>query len=56
MTKAFIWIGLLIGSTVGGLIPTLWGDDLLSLAGLGLSTVGAIAGILGGYRLAQSIG
>lgn len=56
MTKTFIWIGLLVGSTVGGLIPMLWGDDVFSIAGLGLSTAGAVAGILAGYRIGQSIG
>lgn len=56
MTKTFIWIGLFVGSSVGGALPLLWGDDMLSLAGLGLSVVGAIAGIFAGYRLSQAIG
>jgi hypothetical protein len=56
MTKTFIWLGLFVGSTIGGLVPTLWGGDMFSLAGIGLSMLGAIAGIFAGYRLAQSMG
>jgi hypothetical protein len=56
MTKTFIWIGLLVGSTVGGLLPLIWGDDVLSVAGIVLSTVGGIGGVFGGYKLAQSMG
>lgn len=56
MTKFFIWTGLFVGSTVFGLIPMLWGDDMLSVAGLLLSMVGGVAGIFGGWKLAQAIG
>lgn len=56
MTKTFIWIGIFVGSTAGGALPLLWGDDMFSVAGFGLSFVGAIAGIFGGYRLAQMVG
>ena len=56
MTKTFIWLGLLVGSTLGGLAPMLWSDDMLSAAGILLSMVGGIAGIFAGYKLSQSIG
>ena len=52
----FIWLGLAVGSTVGGFIPLLWGGDALSVAGLLLSMVGAVAGIFGGYKLGQMVG
>jgi|GEM_PF-2528301 hypothetical protein len=26
-SSSYIWIGIFIGSTVGGLIPELWGDE-----------------------------
>ena len=29
-----IWIGIFIGSTIGGFIPALWGDDLFSYSGV----------------------
>jgi hypothetical protein len=56
MTKTFIWIGLFVGSSIGGALPMLWGDDMLSPAGLGLSVAGAVAGIFAGYRFAQAVG
>ena len=55
MTKTFIWLGLLVGSTVGGAIPMLWGGDLLSLAGLGLSTLGSLVGVFVGFQVGRSL-
>ena len=46
-----IWLGLFVGSTVGGLAPSLWGDDMLSFSSLLLSGVGGFVGIWLGYRL-----
>jgi predicted MFS family arabinose efflux permease len=45
-----IWIGIFIGSTIGGLIPLLWGDDMLSYSGVLLSGVGAFVGLWLGSR------
>jgi hypothetical protein len=53
--KLFIWMGLFIGSTVGGLIPMLWGGGLLSLSSLLLSAVGGFVGIWAGYKLGKYI-
>jgi hypothetical protein len=36
--RTAIWIGILIGSTIGGLIPSLWG-------------AGAFAGLWVGYKM-----
>jgi uncharacterized membrane protein YeaQ/YmgE (transglycosylase-associated protein family) len=49
--RARIWLGVLIGSTVGGFIPGLWGADLFSYSSVLLSTVGAFAGLWLGYKL-----
>lgn len=49
--KTLIYTGLFIGSTIGGLIPALWGDSFISLSGVLLSGVGGIAGIVAGYKL-----
>jgi hypothetical protein len=48
--KALIWIGLMIGSGVGGYVPVLWGGDLISFSSVILSAVGGIVGIWLGYR------
>jgi hypothetical protein len=55
MTKKFIWIGMFVGSTIGNLVPMLWGGDALSISGLFFSLVGGVAGIWVGYRWGQSM-
>jgi len=49
--RSYIWVGIVIGSTFGGMIPWLWGDGLLSVSSILLSAVGALAGIWIGVRL-----
>jgi len=49
--KARIWIGVLIGSTIGGFIPELWGADLISYSGVILSGVGAFIGLWIAYKI-----
>jgi uncharacterized membrane protein YeaQ/YmgE (transglycosylase-associated protein family) len=46
-----IWLGILIGSTIGGFIPALWEAELLCYSALLLSTVGAFVGLWIGYKL-----
>ena len=53
MTKEFIWIGFFIGSTVGSLLPELWGAGLFSWSSLLFSTLGSIIGIYVGYKIGQ---
>ena len=43
MTKKFVWIGFFVGSTLGNMLPLLWGG------------VGGIAGIWVDYRWGQSL-
>jgi uncharacterized membrane protein YeaQ/YmgE (transglycosylase-associated protein family) len=43
--KARIWIGVLIGSTIGGFIPELWGADMFSYSSVLLSGVGGFIGL-----------
>jgi uncharacterized membrane protein YeaQ/YmgE (transglycosylase-associated protein family) len=45
-----IWMGIFIGSTVGGMIPWLWGDGILSYSSVLLSAVGAIVGLWIGFK------
>ncbi len=44
-SRSLIWIGILIGSTIGGFIPELWGAELFSYSSLLLSGIGAFLGI-----------
>jgi len=52
--KALIYIGLAVGSTLGGLIGS-WidGGNIFGLWGLLLGAVGAIIGIWAGYKLGR---
>jgi hypothetical protein len=50
--RAHIWIGILIGSSIGGFIPELWGAGILSYSSVLLSGIGGFVGLLIGYKLA----
>ncbi len=54
--KTFVWGGTFIGSTIGGFLPLLWGDNGLSLGSLVWSSVGAFVGILVGYYVGKQLG
>lgn len=43
--KSRTWIAIFIASTIGGFIPELWGDDMLSLWGVVFSGIGAFVGL-----------
>ncbi|HVZ51306.1 MAG TPA: hypothetical protein VG986_05025 [Pseudolabrys sp.] len=43
--RSRIWLGILIGSTIGGFVPELWGAGMLSYSSVALSTVGGLAGL-----------
>jgi hypothetical protein len=45
MRSGSIWMGVLIGSTIGGLLPELWGDSMFSYTSVLLSGVGAFVGL-----------
>jgi hypothetical protein len=45
------WFEILVGSTIGGLVPELWGDSIWSYTALALSTVGSLAGWWVGYKI-----
>lgn len=52
-SKSFITLGVFVGSTVGGYIPSLWGAGLLSLWSVLFSGAGALVGLWAGYRLSN---
>lgn len=53
--KKLCWIGAIVGSSIGGYLPVLWGGEMLSLTGLVCSMFGGFAGIWVGYRIGRSI-
>ena len=48
---ARIWFGVLVGSTIGGFIPGLWGAGLFSYSSVLFSGLGALVGLWLGYKL-----
>lgn len=53
-SKTFIWGGMLVGSTVGGLIPAAWNGGFLAYSFWG--AVGGIIGIWAGFKAAKATG
>jgi hypothetical protein len=46
-----IWLGILIGSTIGGFVPELWHASAFSYASVLFSGIGALAGLWIGVKL-----
>ena len=46
-------LGLYIGSTIGSMIPMLWGDDFLSFSSVILTAVGASIGVYIGWHMGE---
>jgi hypothetical protein len=51
--KTLIMIGMVVGSTIGGYVPALWGAGAFSLASVLLGAVGGLLGIWGGFKLSR---
>ncbi len=49
--KTMVWIGLFVGSTIGGMVPSLWGDNFLTYSSVLLTALGGIVGIYIGFKL-----
>lgn len=57
MNKFFITFGMIVGSTVGALLPGLWGDsNILGGTSILLGLVGGIIGIWVGVKAAKFLG
>ena len=52
-SKTMVWISMTIGSTIGGMIPNLWGASFLSFSSILFSGLGAIAGIWLGFKISR---
>jgi hypothetical protein len=48
-----MWIGTLVGSSIGGFIPTLWGASFLDFSSILLSGIGAFIGLWLGFKISQ---
>jgi hypothetical protein len=53
--RGVMMIAVLVGSTLGGLVPSLWGAGMLSVAGVVFSILGGVAGIWVGARMGASL-
>lgn len=51
--KKLVWLGMIVGSVLGGMIPGLWGADMFSFSSVIFNAIGALVGIWVGYRLSQ---
>lgn len=51
--KALIMIGLVVGSTLGGYVPALWGAGGLTLASVLFGGFGGLFGIWAAYKISR---
>ncbi len=51
--KVLVFLGMTIGSIIGGYVPTLFGAGWLSYSSILFSGIGSIVGILVGYKLSN---
>ncbi|MFH1188677.1 MAG: hypothetical protein V1652_02400 [bacterium] len=51
--RRFIYLGLFLGSILGGFIPSLWGAGMFSFSSVIFSSIGSIAGIWIVYKIIQ---
>jgi hypothetical protein len=51
MNKRSMYIGMFVGSTIGGFAPILWHGSLISISAVVLSGIGGLAGIWAAHRL-----
>ncbi len=51
--KKIVWLGFILGSLIGGLIPSVWGANQFSFSTAFFSFLGGAAGIWLGYRIGR---
>ena len=56
MTKLLMGVGSFGGTIAGSYLPSLWGEDAFSVAGILFSIIGGVVGILLGYQLSKRLG
>lgn len=53
MDTKLVWMGMFVGSLLGGYVPLLWGGDAFSLAGVLWGGIGAFIGVWLGWRISR---
>lgn len=51
--KSLIWFGMIVGSTIGGFVPMIWGDNYFSITSVIFTAVGGFSGIYLGFKLSR---
>lgn len=51
--KQAVWVGMLVGSTVGGMIPNLWGASIFSFSSILFGAAGGIFGIYVAFKMTR---
>lgn len=49
--RRVLWLFVVVGSTIGGFLPAVWGGSVLGPASLGLGCLGALVGLWLAVRL-----
>lgn len=52
-TKFMVFLGMTIGSVIGGYLPSFFGVGMISYISVLTSSIGAIIGIIIGYKLSS---
>lgn len=51
--RSIMGVSVLLGMTIGGFVPELWGAGSFSLSSIVFSALGGVAGVFAGARLAD---
>ena len=52
-SKALVTLFMIIGSTIGGIVPMLWGAGDFSFSNMFCSAIGAMIGIYVGFKMSR---
>jgi len=52
-TKNFIWLGMAVGSALGGFLPVLFGLSELPMTSVFTTAIGGLFGIWAGYKISN---
>ena len=52
-TKKTVMLGMVVGSTIGGLVPMLWGAGMFDFSSVIFTGAGGVLGIWLGFKLAN---